>query len=179
MFSSNFKNSYDTFLQYIMFVMMIAMAVTVVVGVIFRWSGHALVWYDEVASVQLAWLTYYGSAYAALKGAHIGVPNIIKSFPLGLRKILWVVSKIIIYGFFILLAYYGYKVLTLIGGETLVTLEWVPQIFVQSVIPVASCLFILSETLRIPEDYKNLVLQTTNIEQTGGSKLIWLFWLCF
>ena len=109
MFSSNFKNSYDTFLQYIMFVMMIAMAVTVVVGVIFRWSGHALVWYDEVASVQLAWLTYYGSAYAALKGAHIGVPNIIKSFPLGLRKILWVVSKIIIYGFFILLAYYGFK----------------------------------------------------------------------
>ena len=167
MFSSNFKNSYDTFLQYIMFVMMIAMAVTVVVGVIFRWSGHALVWYDEVASVQLAWLTYYGSAYAALKGAHIGVPNIIKSFPLGLRKILWVVSKIIIYGFFILLAYYGFKVLTLIRGETLVTLEWVPQIFVQSVIPVASCLFILSETLRIPEDYKNLVLQTTNIEQTG------------
>jgi len=58
MLSSNFKNSYDTFLQYIMFVMMIAMAVTVVVGVIFRWSGHALVWYDEVASVQLAWLTY-------------------------------------------------------------------------------------------------------------------------
>ena len=114
MFSSNFKNSYDTFLQYVMFVMMIAMAVTVVVGVIFRWSGHALVWYDEVASVQLAWLTYYGSAYAALKGAHIGVPNIIKSFPLGLRKILWVVSKIIIYGFFILLAYYGFKVLTLI-----------------------------------------------------------------
>ena len=67
----------------------------------------------------------------------------------------------------ILLADYGYKVLTLIGGETLVTLEWVSQIFVQSVIPIASCLFILSETLRIPEDYKNLVLQTTNIEQTG------------
>ena len=54
-----------------MFVMMIALAVTVVVGVVYRWSGNALVWYDEVASVQLAWLTYYGSAYAALKGAHI------------------------------------------------------------------------------------------------------------
>ena len=163
-----------------MFVMMIAMAVTVVVGVIFRWSGHALVWYDEVASVQLAWLTYYGSAYAALKGAHIGVPNIIKSFPLGLRKILWVVSKIIIYGFFILLAYYGYKVLTLIGGETLVTLEWVPQIFVQSVIPVASCLFMLSETLRLREDYEDYSLQKKNHEAImRGAKLIWLFWLCF
>ena len=43
----------------------------------------------------------------------------------------------------------------------------VPQPFVQSVIPIASCLFILSETLRIPEDYKNLVLQNTGDEQTG------------
>jgi len=157
MVSSNFKNSYDTFLQYVMFVMMIAMATTVVIGVIFRWSGQALVWYDEVASVQLAWLTYYGSAYAALKGSHIGVPSILKSFPLGLRKILWVVSKFIIYGFFILLGYYGFKVLTLIQGETLVTLEWVPQIFVQSVIPIGSLLFMLSETLRLREDYADIM----------------------
>ena len=82
-----FKQSYDTCLQYIMFVMMIALAVTVVVGVVYRWSGNALVWYDEVASVQLAWLTYYGSAYAALKGAHIGVPSILKSFPIPMRKV--------------------------------------------------------------------------------------------
>ncbi len=137
--------------------MMVALAVTVLLGVSFRFAGSALVWYDEVASVQLAWLTYYGSAYAALKGAHIGVPNIIKSFPLGLRKILWVVSKIIIYGFFILLAYYGFKVLTLIRGETLVTLEWVPQILVQSVIPIGSLLFMLSETLRLREDYEDVM----------------------
>ena len=32
---------------------------------------------------------------------------------------------------------------------------------------IAIPLFILSETLRIPEDYKNLVLQTTGDEQTG------------
>ena len=146
---------------------MIALAVVVLAGVTFRFSGHALAWYDEVASVQLAWLTYYGSAYAALKGSHIGVPSILRAFPLALRKIFFVLSKIVIYGFLILLAYYGYLVLTLITGETLVTLEWVPQPFVQSVIPIASCLFILSETLRIPEDYKNLVLQTTGDEQTG------------
>jgi len=36
-----FKQSYDTCLQYIMFVMMIALAVTVVVGVVYRWSGNA------------------------------------------------------------------------------------------------------------------------------------------
>jgi len=47
-----------------MFFMMIALALVVVLGVGYRWAGKALVWYDEVAAVQLAWLTYYGSAYA-------------------------------------------------------------------------------------------------------------------
>ena len=45
--------------------MMVALAVTVLLGVTFRFAGSALVWYDEVAAVQLAWITYYGSAYAA------------------------------------------------------------------------------------------------------------------
>ena len=155
----NFRKSYDIFLQYVMFIMMIAMAITVVLGVIFRWSGQALVWYDEVASVQLAWLTYYGSAYAALKGAHIGVPSILKSFPVPMRKVFFVVSKIVIFSFFSLMTYYGLIVMKLIHGETLTTLEWVPQSLVQSVIPVGSFLFMLSETLRLKEDYQGVMGQ--------------------
>jgi len=154
-----FKQVYDIFLQYTMFVMMIALATTVVVGVGYRWSGNALVWYDEVASVQLAWLTYYGSAYAALKGAHIGVPSILKSFPIPMRKVFFIVSKIVIYGFFALMTYYGLIVMKLIQGETLTTLEWVPQSLVQSVIPVGSFLFMLSETLRLKEDYQSVMGQ--------------------
>jgi TRAP-type C4-dicarboxylate transport system permease small subunit len=154
-----FKQGYDIFLQYTMFVMMIALATTVVVGVGYRWSGNALVWYDEVASVQLAWLTYYGSAYAALKGAHIGVPSILKSFPIPMRKVFFIVSKIVIYGFFALMTYYGLIVMKLIQGETLTTLEWVPQSLVQSVIPVGSFLFMLSETLRLKEDYQSVMGQ--------------------
>ena len=78
--------------------MMVALAVTVLLGVTFRFAGSALVWYDEVAAVQLAWITYYGSAYAALKGSHISVPSIFKAFPLALRKIIYVVSKKVVYG---------------------------------------------------------------------------------
>jgi len=154
-----FKQGYDIFLQYTMFVMMIALATTVVVGVGYRWSGNALVWYDEVASVQLAWLTYYGSAYAALKGAHIGVPSILKSFPIPMRKVFFIFFKIRNYGFFSLITYYGLIVMKLIHGETLTTLEWVPQSLVQSVIPVGSFLFMLSETLRLKEDYQSVMGQ--------------------
>lgn len=167
-----FESLYEKFLQIILFVMMIALAIVVLAGVTFRFSGHALVWYDEVASVQLAWITYYGSAYAALKGSHIGVPSILKAFPLPLRKVFFILSKIVVYGFLILLAYYGFLVLTLIKGETLVTLEWVPQTFVQSVIPIGSVLFIIAETVRIPKDYKQNVLQIK--DETDREELIWL-----
>ena len=165
-----FESSYEKFLQIILFVMMIALALVVLAGVTFRFSGHALAWYDEVASVQLAWLTYYGSAYAALKGSHIGVPSILRAFPLYLRKVFFVLSKVIICGFLILLAYYGFLVLTLIKGETLVTLEWVPQTFVKSVIPIGAVLFIIAETIRIPKDYKLNVLQTK--DETEREELI-------
>ena len=137
--------------------MMIALATVVIMGVSFRWSGHALTWYDEVASMQLAWLTYYGSAYAALKGGHISVPSILKSFPLYIRKPLFFVSKLLVYGFFILLTYYGFKVLVLVQGETLTTLEWFPQPLAQSVIPVASILFIISETLNFKDSYQQMM----------------------
>jgi|TARA_A100001011_G_scaffold367108_1_gene420255 TRAP-type C4-dicarboxylate transport system permease small subunit len=153
----NFKKSYDKTLEFILFLMMIALATVVIMGVSFRWSGHALTWYDEVASMQLAWLTYYGSAYAALKGGHISVPSILKSFPLYIRKPLFFVSKLLVYGFFILLTYYGFKVLVLVQGETLTTLEWFPQPLAQSVIPVASILFIISETLNFKDSYQQMM----------------------
>ena len=153
----NFKKSYDKTLEFILFVMMIALATVVILGVSFRWAGYALTWYDEVASMQLAWLTYYGSAYAALKGGHISVPSILKSFPLYIRKPLFFVSKLLVYGFFILLTYYGFKVLVLVQGETLTTLEWFPQPLAQSVIPVASILFIISETLNFKDSYQQMM----------------------
>ncbi len=136
---------------------MIALAAVVIMGVSFRWAGSALAWYDEVAAVQLAWLTYYGSAYAALKGGHISVPSILKSFPLGIRKILFFISKFFVYAFFAMLTFYGFKVMYLIQGETLTTIEWVPQPFVQSVIPIASILFIISESLNFKDSYQQMM----------------------
>jgi TRAP-type C4-dicarboxylate transport system permease small subunit len=153
----NFKNKYDKVLEFILFAMMIALATVVILGVSFRWAGHALTWYDEVASMQLAWLTYYGSAYAALKGGHISVPSILRSFPLYIRKPLFFLSKLFVYSFFALLTFYGFKVMTLVQGETLTTLDWFPQPLAQSVIPIASILFIISETLNFKDSYQQMM----------------------
>jgi len=136
---------------------MISLSITVLLGVCFRWAGHSLVWYDEIAGIQLAWITYFGSAYASLKGLHIGMPTLIKVFPKDIRKILFVLSKIIIFLFFLVLTYYGTKVIIVLRGDTLVTLDWIPQSFVQSVIPVSSLLIIISEFLSCKEAYEQTI----------------------
>lgn len=145
--------AYDRYLQYFIFLQMIFLSLTVVVGVCFRWSGHSLVWYDEIAGIQLAWITYFGSAYASLKGLHIGMPTLIKIFPKDIRKILFFLSKIIILIFFLILTYYGTKVIIVLRGDTLVTLDWIPQSFVQSVIPLSSLLIIISEIFYYKQAY--------------------------
>ena len=151
------EKAYDKYLQSFLFFQMISLSITVLLGVCFRWAGHSLVWYDEIAGIQLAWITYFGSAYASLKGLHIGMPTLIKVFPKDIRKILFVLSKIIIFLFFLVLTYYGTKVIIVLRGDTLVTLDWIPQSFVQSVIPVSSLLIIISEFLSYKEAYEQTI----------------------
>ena len=61
-----FRNGLQRALELAVVALMVALALVVVLGVVFRRFGAALVWYDEVASILLAWLTFYGAALAAL-----------------------------------------------------------------------------------------------------------------
>ena len=61
-----FRKFYNSMLEYIVIFLMMVLTLIVVVAVIYRKAGASLSWYDEVASVLLAWLTYYGAALAAL-----------------------------------------------------------------------------------------------------------------
>lgn len=78
---TTFKNVYFKFLEVIVVAIIIALALVVTVGFGSRLVGSPFSWYDEVASVGLAWLTYYGAALAAAKGAHIGCPTVVNYFP--------------------------------------------------------------------------------------------------
>ena len=56
-------------------------------------------------------------------------------------------------GFFLAMAWAGWRVLLVLEGNYLVSLPWVPTRFTQSVIPVGALLFIAAEllSLRRPE----------------------------
>ena len=141
---------FERLLEIIVMLLTSGMAVVVLLAVIYRKMGSSLVWYDEVASIMLAWLTYYGAALAALKRAHIGFPGLVDAMPTNLRiSAVWFGEAVVI-GFFALMAWVGWEVLVILEGDYLISLPEVPSQFVQSVIPIGAALFILAQLLSLP-----------------------------
>ena len=130
--------------------LLVILAVEVLAGIAFRSAGRPLSWYDEVASVLLAWITYYGSALAALKKSHIGFPGLVNALPRGGRYAALAVREVAVIGFFVLLAWQGVAILRVLAGETLVTVD-IPVMLTQSVIPAGAVLFVLAELLNLPD----------------------------
>lgn len=145
------KRTLDVGLQWLLIGLMILLTVIVMLAVGYRKLGASLVWYDEVASVLMAWITYYGAALAALRRQHIGFDGVLLRLPPPLRLVAIVVAEVVVIAFFALLAWTGMKVLTVVGDESLISLPWVPVSVTQSVIPISAILFIVCELLSIPE----------------------------
>lgn len=143
------RRGFELVMEVVVVSLLIALAVIVLLGVGYRAFGDPLPWYDEVASVLLAWLTYYGAALAALKRAHIGFPGLVDSFPPLLRLVVVIFTETLVIGFFALLAWYGWVILDLLAGDTLVSVP-IPVEITQSVIPIGAALFVLAELLCLP-----------------------------
>ncbi len=146
------RSLFERLLEAITILLMTSLAVVVVAAVIYRTAGVSLAWYDEIASILLAWLTYYAAALAALKRAHIGVPGVVEALTPVLRVPLVLVAEAVVIGFFLLLAYYGYIVLLVLEGDTLVSLPEVSTQVTQSVIPIGAVLFVLAQLFGLPEE---------------------------
>lgn len=148
-----------------MLFLMITLAVVVVVGVVFRKAGASLVWYDEVASLMLAWLTYYGAALAALHRGHIGMPTLVDRLSGSARKAVVLVREVCVLSFLVVLAGAGVRVLSVLGGTTLVSLPWLPMAVAQSVIPIGAVLFIAAQLLSLPQALAGPEPQTDEPEE--------------
>ena len=144
-----FRGRYGLFLEWVVMVLMVALAVEVTLGVLFRAGGSSLVWYDEVASVLLAWLTFYGSALASVKRAHIACPEIVDQMPPGFRKAVNIFGQVLVILFFTLLGWLGVAIMPALVGEALVSLPWIPMNVVQSVIPVSAVLILVGEVMHL------------------------------
>ena len=146
-----FRRGYAAALEWVVIVLMAALAIEVTAGVVFRTFGYSLVWYDEVASILLAWLTFYGSALASVKRAHIGCPEGIALMPPGVRLTCRIVAELIVIAFFLLVGWTGYQVLGVLATDHLVSLPSIPVSWVQSVLPISAVLIVLAELITLPQ----------------------------
>jgi len=150
-------------LEWILILLMVALTAVVVIAVIYRKLDASLSWYDEIASVGLAWITYYGGALAVLKRKHIGFDSVLLSVPMPARLYLALFAEVVFIAFFVLLAWAGWEVLLVLEGDNLVSLRWISVQFTQSVIPIGAALFIICELLAAPA-YLKMVIAGQSVE---------------
>ena len=84
--SKKITSIFENLLSGFCILQLVALALVVILAVFFRKFGQSFIWYDEVASVQLAWITYYGAAYCALKRSHLGFNGFVDNLNDKLRK---------------------------------------------------------------------------------------------
>jgi TRAP-type transport system small permease protein len=164
------RAAYERLLEVIVIVLMVALAVEVTVGVLFRTFGASLVWYDEVASILLAWLTFYGSALAAAKRAHIGCPEVVAVMAPAVRVFLRMVVEVLVIAFFVIVGWMGYSILDVLATDNLVSLPAVSVKYTQSVIPIGALLIVIAELLTLPAALADARRgSAADAEQTGGA----------
>ena len=147
---TNLRRIYDRVLEAIAVLLIVAVTAIVTMGVVYRWMGESLVWYDEIASIALCWLTYYAGALAALRGAHIGFSGMVNAMPANWRVAATLFSSAVSIFFFGLMAIMGIQVVQILKGDSLVSITEVSLQVTQSVIPIAAALFVIAELIRLP-----------------------------
>ena len=149
------RRGYERALEWLVVVLMAALAAEVTLGVVFRMLGDSLEWYDEVAAILLAWLTFYGSALASVKRAHIGCPEVMALLPAKPKLVLRVIAEITTISFFLLMGWMGYQVLAVLDTDYLISLPSIPVSWVQSVVPISAALIVAAELITLPKVLTN------------------------
>jgi len=145
----------DVSLQAVTIFLLVALALVVLLGVGYRYSGNSLIWYDEVASVLLAWITFTGAALATMRNAHLSFSGLLYSLPPKGRLLLFSGVELIFLATFAVIGWAGWAILDIFGNETLISVRFVSRSFVQSILPVSAGLVILARLLTLPERYED------------------------
>ena len=172
---SRISRALSAVLEWVTIGLMIMLTAIVAAAVIARLMGQSFSWYDEIAAIMLAWITYYGSALAALHRRHIGFDTVLLRLPSKARVAALLVGEAIVLIFFFLMARAGLQVLEVLAGDTLISLTWVPVQVTQSVIPIGAILFMICQMLSLPAYLKltaaGISLEHAEIEEEVETEL--------
>jgi len=85
------------------------------------------------------------------------------------RTIMVLVGEACVLTFLAVLAWAGVRVLSVLGGTTLVSLPSVPMSIAQSVIPIGAVLFIVAQLLTLPDVLRRPVSTAAQTEEEADA----------
>lgn len=133
--------------------LLVALAAVVLFAVVARTAGSSPIWYDEVASIMLAWLSLLGAALATARNAHLNFEGLLMNLPRRLRTVAFVLGEAVFYATFSIVLWFGWKLLAIFGDEAMTSLPAVPLAFVQSIVPVGAALILVARLLVTPGNW--------------------------
>jgi TRAP-type C4-dicarboxylate transport system permease small subunit len=126
------------------------MVVAVCLGIFFRYVlGAALAWYDEFASYLLVWLTFYGAVAASYHNRHIQFDTVVARLTPDVQRKMQILAELFVFGFQVVLLYYGWLLTQKMGDETAVSLVWVKMGWVYSVLPITGAFMLVLSVNRL------------------------------
>ncbi len=137
---------------------LLMLTVAVVYSTTMRYFGASPSWYDEIASVLLAWLTYFGAVYALFLRQHMSFGGFVASLPRSVAVGLTLFTELLVIVFFAVVAWYGNAVLAVAKWDSLLSLRWLTLDIVQSVIPITAVLMIIGTLLTLPRTLRQAAL---------------------
>ncbi|WP_303884068.1 TRAP transporter small permease [Acetomicrobium mobile] len=102
-------NALESVVSIPVFILSIAMTITVLLGVFCRYIiRFPLGWTEELSRYLMIWMALLSVALCIWRHEHIGVTLIIKKVPLNIAKLIILFSNVLIFYFLYILAKYGF-----------------------------------------------------------------------
>jgi TRAP-type C4-dicarboxylate transport system permease small subunit len=129
--------------RYAMIVTLIAIFVTVVVGVFFRYVlNNSLVWIEEIAKFTMVWLAFIGSPAAMDRGGHVAI-EMISGRTRGAVRVIFVIGvQIIIISCLVLLFWKGIDLAVKAIPQHSTAVTWLSMVWVYLAVPAGSFLML-------------------------------------
>lgn len=137
-------------IEAICLLLLLALTGAVVYSTTMRYFGASPSWYDEIASVLLAWLTYFGASYAVFMRQHMSFGGIVAMLPRPWAIALTLFTEFLVIAYFAVVAWYGNAVLAVAKWDSLLSLRWMTLDIVQSIVPISAVLMIIGTVLTLP-----------------------------
>jgi len=131
------KNVIDWLLLVFSLTLLVAMVVITIYQVFSReLFNFTPSWSEELSRILFVWVSFLGIAYGFKEKLHIAVGILVNTFPKKLQAGFDYLSKFLIIGFGVIMIYYGWEFMVLMGGSTLPGLG-VPSSVLYAVVPLS------------------------------------------